>query len=231
MTAIHHGQAWPGAFSAPWPVPPGSLAFSWGGCRAGTALPPAPATPCTPLTRPSRRGSGARLVGDVRASAMRIAGFVPRCCVRTQLCRNGLMVLGPYGEGRARTWAPAPGSPDWASGGLGSGERRSLPARITSHARMDGRSAMPAYPLGFVRFGPGAAACNPRLAVQALTRLLLTAKRLRLGRHRVAPACLRPRSRSRTTAALGGFRRRLARPWPTAPEGEHAGIGPATSRA
>jgi len=35
--------------------------------------------------------------------------------------------------------------------------------------------------------------------------------------------------RSRTTAVLRGFRGRLARPQKTAPEGEDAGMGPATT--
>ena len=35
--------------------------------------------------------------------------------------------------------------------------------------------------------------------------------------------------RSRTTAVLRGFRGRLARPQETAPEGEDAGMGPATT--
>ena len=77
------------------------------------------------------------------------------------------------------------------------------------------------HPLGRVRFGTGVVPYNPRFAAQA--RGACHGGRSASGSDGTVSL------RSRTTAVLRGFRGRLARPQETAPEGEDAGMGPATT--
>jgi len=77
------------------------------------------------------------------------------------------------------------------------------------------------HPLGRVRFGTGVSRYNPRFAAQA--RCACHGGRSASGSDGTVSL------RSRTTAVLRGFRGRLARPQETAPEGEDAGMGPATT--
>lgn len=76
------------------------------------------------------------------------------------------------------------------------------------------------HPLGRVRFGTGVVPYNPRFAAQA--RCACHGGRSASGSNGTVSL------RSRTTAVLRGFRGRLSRPQETAPEGEDAGMGPAT---
>ena len=77
------------------------------------------------------------------------------------------------------------------------------------------------HPLGCVRCGTSVAPYNPRFAAQV--RCTCHGGRSASGSDGTVSL------RSRTTAVLRGFRGRLARPQETAPEGEDAGMGPATT--
>ena len=172
-----------------------------------------------------------------------LEGSCPACRPVSRACRRDSALATFRGANGAKRGPatlgvpPDPGSP----GGCASGASR---PRTDRHQGRAGAQAPEAVALPVHdRLSPGprkvarpcprppSGLCGLGRAPATPTPASPTAKRLRFGRHRVAPACLRRRSRSRTTAALRGFRGRLARPGPTAPEGANARIGPASPRA